>query len=91
MVFKVAIEAVFTAKDKANLEALTEELPKIREMLEGLPKLVSRMESLEETLEILSDKEAMQNLKEAEKDVAEGRVYDWADALKELNVDEKDL
>ena len=91
MVIKVAIEAVFTAKDKANLEALTEELPKIKEMLEGLPKLVSRIESLEETLEILSDKEAMQNLKEAEKDVQEGRVYDWADALKELNVDEKDL
>ena len=91
MVIKVAIEAVFTAKDKANLEALTEELPKIKEMLEGLPKLVLRMESLEETLEILSDKEAMQNLKEAEKDVEEGRVYDWKDALKELNVDEKDL
>ena len=50
-------EAVFTAKDKANLETLTEEIPKIREILEGFPKLVSHMESLEETLEILSDKE----------------------------------
>jgi hypothetical protein len=27
-------ETVFTAKDKANLEALTEEIPKIREVLE---------------------------------------------------------
>jgi hypothetical protein len=84
-------ETVFTAKDKANLEALTEEIPKIKEILEGLPKLVSRMESLEETLEILSDKEAMQNLRAAQKDVEEGRVYSWEEALKELNIDEKDL
>jgi len=84
-------EAVFTAKDKANLETLTEEIPKIREILEGFPKLVSHMESLEETLEILSDKEAMGNIRAAQKDVEEGRVYSWEKALKELNIDEKDL
>ncbi|MDR0318935.1 MAG: hypothetical protein LBI09_02750 [Nitrososphaerota archaeon] len=84
-------EAVFTAKDKANLEALTEEIPKIREMLEGFPKIVSRMESLEETLEILSDKEAMRNIKAAQKDIKEGHVCSWEEALKELSINEKDL
>jgi PHD/YefM family antitoxin component YafN of YafNO toxin-antitoxin module len=49
------------------------------------------MESLEETLEILSDKEAMRNIRTAQKDVKEGRVCSWEDALKELSIDEKDL
>ena len=84
-------EAVFRAKDKANLETLTEEIPKIREIQEGFPELVSRMESSEETLEILSDKEAMRNIRAAQKDVEEGRVYSWEEDLKEWNIDEKDL
>jgi antitoxin YefM len=45
------------------------------------------LESLEETNEILADKKLMRDLKQAEKDVKEGRVYDWEDVKKELGLD----
>jgi len=84
-------ETVFTVKDRANIEAITEEMPKIKEALEKVSKLVAYVESLQETLEILNDKEAMQGLEESQKDIEEGRLYTWEEALKELNIDEKDL
>jgi len=101
----MAGEVVFSAEDKANLEALTEkiprlkliiteEIPEIKEIMEYFPKLVSLVsyiESLEETLEILNDKETMQAIEEGQKDIDEGRLYSWEEALKELGIDEKDL
>lgn len=48
---------------------------------------VSELESWEETNEILSDKKLMKDLKQAEKDIKEGRFYDWEDVKKELKID----
>ncbi len=44
-------------------------------------------ESWQETNEILADKQLMKAIKQGEKDIAEGRVYDWEDVKKELNID----
>lgn len=41
-------------------------------------------ESLQETLEIMSDKKLMREIREAEKEIAEGKVEDWEDVKKEL-------
>jgi antitoxin YefM len=46
-----------------------------------------KLEALEETNEILSDKKLMRDLRAAEKDIKEGRVYDWEDVKKELGLD----
>jgi preprotein translocase subunit SecA len=75
------VEAVFTEEEKKNLKELTEEFPKLR----------SEIESLKETLEILSDKELMADIEQGKKDVAEGRVYTFEEALKELGIDEDEL
>ena len=48
---------------------------------------VEELESWEETNEILSDKRLMKDLKQAEKDIKEGRFYDWEDVKKELGID----
>ena len=48
---------------------------------------VEELESWEETNEILADKKLMRDLKQAEKDIKEGRVYDWEDVKKELGFD----
>lgn len=41
-------------------------------------------ESLQETLDILSDKKLMRDIKKAEKEIAEGKTILWEDAKKEL-------
>ncbi|MDR0493222.1 MAG: hypothetical protein LBH74_06270 [Nitrososphaerota archaeon] len=41
--------------------------------------------------EILNDKKTMQDIEEGQKDIDEGRLYSWEEALKELGIDEKDL
>ncbi|MFH0765696.1 MAG: type II toxin-antitoxin system prevent-host-death family antitoxin [Calditrichota bacterium] len=41
-------------------------------------------ESLMETLEILSDPEAMEAIRDSEEDIAAGRVHDWEEVKKEL-------
>ena len=43
-------------------------------------------ESLKETNEILADKKLMKAIKEGEEDVKAGRVHDWEDVKKELNL-----
>jgi antitoxin YefM len=43
-------------------------------------------DSWKETNEILADKKLMRAIKEGEKDVAAGRVYDWEDVKKELGI-----
>ncbi len=48
---------------------------------------LQELEGWEETNEILSDKKLMKDLKQAEKDIKEGRFYDWEDVKKELGID----
>ena len=45
---------------------------------------IDELESLRETLEILSDKKIMMALKQAEKDISEGNVQDLEEVKKEL-------
>lgn len=44
-------------------------------------------ESWKETEEILADKVAMKEIKEAEEDIKKGRVYDWEEIKRELRLD----
>lgn len=44
-------------------------------------------ESWKETEEILADKVAMKEIKEAEEDIKKGRVYDWEEVKRELKLD----
>jgi len=77
----VTDEAVFTVEEKMKLQKLTEEVPKLR----------LRVEELEETLEILSNKELMQSIEVSEKEIAENRLFSRSEALKELGIDEENL
>jgi antitoxin YefM len=43
-------------------------------------------EALEETLEILSDEETMEALRQSEEDVRAGRVINWEDLKRELGL-----
>jgi len=75
------VKAVFTEEDKKNLKALTEEVPKLR----------SELESLKETLEILSCGGVLNRLEQSKKDFAESRVYTHEEMLKELDIDEEEV
>ena len=44
-------------------------------------------ESWKETNEILSDPSLVNAIAEAEKDIKKGKVYDWEEVKKELNLD----
>lgn len=48
---------------------------------------VDEYEGWKETNEILADKRLMKDLKEAEEDIRQGRVHDWEDVKKELEID----
>ena len=43
-------------------------------------------ESWKETEEILADKELMKAIKQGDKDIEEGKVHDWEDVKKELDI-----
>jgi len=77
----VTVEAVFTVEEKIKLQKLTEEVPKLR----------LRVKELEETLEILSNKELMQSIEVSEKEITENRLFSRSEALKELGLNEEDL
>ena len=77
----MASEAVFTVEEKVKLQRLTEEVPKLR----------LRVEELEETLDILSNKELMASIEVSEQEIAENRLFSRSEALKELGIDEEDL
>ncbi len=80
---------------RAILPTLVNRASKMRDQyvitVNGKPAVVvlsvDEYESWKETEEILSDKKLMKDLKQAEKDIAEGRVYDWEDVKKELGLD----
>jgi len=44
-------------------------------------------ESWKETEEILADKQLMKAIKQGEKEIEEGNVYDWDEVKKELKLD----
>lgn len=48
---------------------------------------VAEYESWKETNEILADKSLMKAIRQGEKDLQEGRMYDWEDVKKELGLD----
>ena len=79
--FYYMVEAVFTKEDKKNLKTVVEELPKLR----------LEVESLKETLEILSDKELMQDIEQGKKDIAQGHIYTHKQMLEELGIDEEEI
>ena len=43
-------------------------------------------QSLIETLEVLADDEAMEDLRKSDEDVKAGRVYDWGQVKRDLRV-----
>ncbi len=43
-------------------------------------------ESLLETLEVMGDEEMMTALRQSQKDIAEGRTYDWEEVKRELDL-----
>ena len=59
--------------------------------VKGYPAAVlmsaAEYESWKETDEIMADPQLMKAIKEGEKDIEEGRVYDWEDVKKELGFD----
>ena len=75
------VETVFTDEDKRNLKTLTEELPKLRLLVEELM----------ETLEILSDEKLMKSIRASLKDIQENRLLGFKELLTELNLDEKEI
>lgn len=47
---------------------------------------VREYEGLTETQDILADKQLMKAIRQGEKDLKAGRIYDWEDAKKELGI-----
>jgi len=69
-----------------ELVRLKEERGEVRMSKEDFEAFMTEVESLIETVEILSDEDLMKQLKESEKDVEEGRVHEIksSDDLKRL-------
>jgi PHD/YefM family antitoxin component YafN of YafNO toxin-antitoxin module len=59
-----------------ELVRLKEERGEVRMSKEDFEAFMTEVESLIETVEILSDEDLMKQLKESEKDVEEGRVHE---------------
>lgn len=72
---------ILSHQDRALLETLARELPKVRELLEELL----------ETYDILGDRELMERLRKSEKDEAEGRLMGFKELIRELELDEKEI
>lgn len=72
------VEVIFTEEDRNNLKTLAKEMP----------KLLSLVESLIETIEILGDEKLMESIKKSEKDAQEGRLLGFKELLKELDKNE---
>ena len=75
------VEVVFTEEDKKNLKTIVEEMPKLR----------LELESLKETLEILSCEGVLERFEQSKKDFAEGHVYTHEEMLKELGIDKEEV
>lgn len=73
---------VDNAKKKLNEYVIT-----VNGSPEAILMSIKEYESWKETMEILSDPELMEAIREGEKDIKEGRVYNWEDVKKELGWD----
>lgn len=79
---------------RARLTEIMDEVERIHEHVvisrSGRPAVVlmaqDEYESLMETLEILADDEAMDDLRQSDKDVKAGRVSDWNDVKRDLGL-----
>jgi antitoxin YefM len=86
---------ISATKARANLYDLIDQVAKTGKRVgitkKGETKVVlmstEELESWEETNEILADKKLMRDLGQAEKDIKDGKYYDWEDVKKELNID----
>lgn len=69
---------------------VNKKLDRITITVSGKPKATllstEELESLEETLEILSDKKLMRDLKKAEKEIEEGKGIPWEEVQKEFGL-----
>ena len=48
---------------------------------------IAEWESWEETIEVLQDEELLQMLRQSEEDVKAGRVHDWEEVKRDLDLD----
>lgn len=79
---------------RARLSELLDEVEQVHEHVvvtrNGRPTAVilsaDEYEALEETLEILSDEDTLEALREAEEDVRAGRVRPWEDVKRDLGL-----
>jgi prevent-host-death family protein len=82
-----------------NLTKLVAQVRKVMDeyiiTVKGKPAAVlmssDQYESWKETKEILADKKLMRDIRQGEKDIAEGRFSDWEDVKKELGWGKKDV
>lgn len=83
------------SKAREELTTLVDKASKLLDeyviTVNGVPAAVlmsaQEYESWKETMDILSDPELVKDIKEAEQDIAVGRVHDWEDVKKELKLD----
>ena len=68
------VRAVFTEEDRKNLRLIAEEVPKFRLL----------MDELLETLDVTSNKEELEAIKESLEQVRRGETRDWDEYLNEL-------
>ena len=75
------VEVALTEEDRKNLRILTEELPKVRLLLEELL----------ETLEVLGNEELMESIRASERDIQKGRLIGFEELIKELGLNEREI
>lgn len=91
---RVMAKTVPFSEARARLSELLDEVEQLHEHVvvtrNGRPTAVmlsaEEYDALEETLEVLSDPETLQALREAEEDVRAGRIRDWEDVRRELGL-----
>jgi antitoxin YefM len=79
---------------RAHLTELLDEIERVHEHVvitrNGRPAAVvmsqDEYESLIETLDVVTDEEAMADLRASEEDVRAGRVFDWEDVRRHLGL-----
>lgn len=78
-----AREELTTLVDNAN-KRLEEYIITVNGSPAAILMSIDEVESLKETLEIMSDKKLVKSIKQGESDIEEGRYSDWEDVKKDL-------
>ncbi|MBI3290065.1 type II toxin-antitoxin system Phd/YefM family antitoxin [Candidatus Microgenomates bacterium] len=89
------MNTISATRARANLYDLVDKVAKSGKRVgitkKGETKVVlisaEEYESWQETNEIMADKGLMRAIRQGEKDLKAGRVYDWEDVKKELGID----